>query len=293
MRVLITGGGGFLASHLVSYIQTIPSIEIRSLSRSECDLARDSGQLAALLQSFQPERIFHLAGRTNGSKADLYRDNLQATSTLLAAVKSLPRTRIVLTSTTAVYGAGGSADAPLREDQRPAPKGDYAMSKHEAEQLALTEARAGADLMIGRISNPIGAGMSPEFVCGAVARQIVDIERGAKKEVVLRSLSPKRDFLGVRDCVRALWCLMEKGESGGIYNVAAGTSIAIAEIVNVFLNLARVRPIEVVNRESANERSTIQEQWISNSRIISLGWRQEGSLQQVIADLLEAERQRA
>lgn len=293
MRILITGGGGFLASHLVSYLQTLPSIEIRSLSHSECDLARDSGQLAALLQSFDPKHIFHLAGRTNGSKAALYRDNLQATSALLEAVRTLPHTRVITASTTAVYGTGGTADAPLQEDQKPLPCGDYATSKYEAERLATSATNSGADAVIARISNPVGPGMSPEFLCGAITKQILGIERGGKKQIILRSLSPKRDFLGVQDCVRALWHLAEKGERGRIYNVAVGTSVSIAEVVKVFLDLARVRPIEVVHRGAEVQRSAIQEQWISNARTVSLGWRPEESLPQVIANLLESERQRA
>ena len=288
MRVLITGGGGFLARHLAGYLQTLPSLETRSLSRGECDLATDAAQLSSLLQRFRPERIFHLAGRTNGSKADLLRDNLQATLTLLDAAQSLPGTRVVLSSTTAVYGVEGSADAPLQEDQTAVPRGDYAASKYEAERLATR-----GNAVIARISNPIGPGMSSELLCGTLARQTIDLERGATtKQVVLRSLSAKRDFLGVGDCVRALWRLSEQGSEGEIYNVAAGTSTSIAEIVKMFLELARVRPIEVVQREAEQERSTIREQWISNAKMTSLGWRTEENLPQVIADLLESERQR-
>ena len=289
MRVLITGGGGFLASHLANYLQTQPSLEVRSLTRAECDLANDVGRLSSLVRMFGPQRIFHLAGRTSGSKETLFRDNLRATAAVLEAAKRLPRTRVLLSSTTAVYGAGGTEDAPLREDETPIPKGDYAASKYEAEQLA---SQSGVDVLIARISNPIGAGMSSEMLCGTLAKQIVDIEGGAKTQITLRSLVPKRDFLGVGDCIRALWQLSEKGERGGIYNVAVGTSISIAEVVKVFLELSRVRRIEVLQRNVENQRSGILEQWVSSDKLKSLGWRPGQSLPEVIAELLESERRR-
>ena len=75
MRVLITGGGGFLAGHLSAHLQTIDGIEVRSLRRAECDLSRDHEQLRSVLSAFKPDTIFHLAGRIGGSEAELNRDN--------------------------------------------------------------------------------------------------------------------------------------------------------------------------------------------------------------------------
>jgi GDP-4-dehydro-6-deoxy-D-mannose reductase len=290
MRVLITGGGGFLAGHLATYLKTVQSVEIKCLTRAECDLATDERRLIDLLRAFRPDRIFHLAGRTNGSKAELFRDNGQATANLLSAIRSISELRLVLASTTAVYGAGGTASAPLREEQTPDPRGDYAISNYESEQLA--QVSAPSQVVIARISNPVGPGMSRELLCGTLARQIVGIERGAKNEVVLRGLTPKRDFLGVNDCVRALAWLAESGIPSQTYNVAAGVSVSIAEVVDLFLKLARVHPIEVVERSVETQRSPVQEQWVSNARLVSLGWRTEETLPQVICALLESERLR-
>ena len=74
MRVLITGGGGFLAGHLLAELQAIAGIETRSLMRAECDLARDRVPLMSVLRAFQPDRVVHLAGRINGSGSELIRD---------------------------------------------------------------------------------------------------------------------------------------------------------------------------------------------------------------------------
>lgn len=295
MRVLITGGGGFLAGHLLARLQATAGVEVRSLSRAECDLSRNPEKLLSQLRFFPPDRIFHLAGRIDGSKSELFRDNRLATRNLLEAVGRLarPATRIVLGSTTAVYGYGGTATAPLSEDQAAAPHGYYACSKQAAEEEAAAYARSGGWIVTARISNPVGANMSTALLCGTLGRQIVEIERGKAPILTLRDLKPKRDFISTRDCARALWQLAEFGTSGTIYNVASGNSISIAEIVSVFLGLAHVRPIEVKSCPTDEERSTVREQWLSNARLRALGWKPEETVRQAIGDQLAAERKRA
>jgi GDP-4-dehydro-6-deoxy-D-mannose reductase len=294
MRVLITGGGGFLAGHLFAQVQATAGVEVRTLSRAECDLSRDKGRLSSALRSFQPDRIFHLAGRINGSESELFNDNQVATANLLqAAWRQLPAARVVLGSTTAVYGGGGTAAMPLSEDQPADPRGDYACSKYSAEEDAAAYARSGAWIVTARMSNPVGANMSTALLCGTLARQIVEIEEGKAPILSLRDLTPKRDFISARDCVSALWHLAEFGTPGTTYNVAAGDSIAITEMVNLYLDLARVRLIEVKSRPADDKRSSVQEQWLSNSRLRALGWKPEETLRQAISDQLDAERKRA
>ena len=291
MRILITGGGGFLAGHLLAQLQTIPGIEARSLTRAECDLSGDKERLFSVLRAFQPARVFHLAGRINGSESELFRDNQLATRNLLEAVQLLaPAARVVLSSTAAVYGCGGSAEAPLSEDQSVAPRGHYAISKYACEQEAGMYARAGSWVVTARISNPVGPNMGSALLCGTLARQIVGIERGQSPILFLRDLSPQRDFISAGDCVRALWQVAEYGTSGAIYNVASGITTSVGRIVDTYLALAHVRPIEVQCSSRGNERSSVQEQWISNARLLALGWRASETLRQAISDQLEAER---
>ena len=294
MRVLITGGGGFLAGHLSAYLQTIAGIEVRTLRRADCDLSRDKEPLLAVLHSFQPDRVIHLAGRISGSETELDRDNRVATVHLLESVRQeTPAARIVSASTAAVYEEGGTAAAPVNESQSVAPRSAYAVSKYAAELEAQRSAEAGLWTAIARMSNPIGSNMNVALLPGTLARQIVEIERGNPPVLTLRDLSPKRDFLSVRDCVRALWCISESGSPGRIYNVASGVSTAVADVVKLYLNLAQVRPIEVRSFPAADERSSIQEQWVSNEKLRALGWRPQETLLDAVRDHLEGERARA
>jgi nucleoside-diphosphate-sugar epimerase len=294
MRVLITGGGGFLAGHLSSYLQTIDGIEVRSLRRAECDLSRDREHLFSLIKSLRPAAIFHLAGRISGSESELDRDNRVATLNLLDAVREeCSAAKIVLGSTAAVYGGGGTPSVPLDECQRPSPQGFYGATKHAAEQEASSYAEGGCWILTARISNPVGSSMDANLLCGTLAKQIVEIERGKASMVTLRDLKPKRDFISARDCVRALWRLAESGECGATYNVASGVSTSIAKIVSIYLSLARVRPIEVRVIPAEGQRSSVQEQWLSNAKLLALGWKAQQTLRDAIYEQLEAERARA
>jgi nucleoside-diphosphate-sugar epimerase len=294
MRVLITGAGGFLAGHLSSYIQEIEGVEVRCLARAQCDLSVDNDRLGSILRELKPAKVFHLAGRISGSESELDRDNRLATDNLLNAARDeCPAAKIVLGSTTAVYANGGTADAPLVESQSASPRGAYAVSKYACEQAAHSCAGAGGGVVIARMTNPVGSNMNAGLLCGTLAEQVVAVERGTASAVTLRDLAPKRDFISARDCVRALWRLAEFGEHGETYNVASGVSLSIRDIVDFYLGLARVRPIEVRTAPVVGERSSIQEQWVSNAKLLALGWKPQEALRDAISNQLDAERARA
>jgi nucleoside-diphosphate-sugar epimerase len=143
------------------------------------------------------------------------------------------------------------------------------------------------------MSNPIGSHMDPALLCGTLAKQIVEIERGQPPIITLRTLKPKRDFIGAGDCARALWRLAEFGTPGSIYNVASGFSSSIAELVEIYLSLARVGPIDVRVLPIEDERSTVHEQWVSNAKLLALGWKSQEKVQGAIRDQLDVERVRA
>lgn len=291
MDVLITGGRGFLGSHLSAYLATAaPNARVHRLGRAECELAR--GDVAALLHGLRPDIIFHLAGALGGDEATLTRDNDTASARLFEAIQACELNAIVvLGSSTAVYGVGGTPSQPVDETTPPQPRGAYALSKLAAEQHALRHAARGGRAIVARITNPIGAGMSNELLCGVIAAQVLAIERG-EREAVLRllELSPVRDFIHADDCAAALWQLVQRGQPGAVYNVAQGRSASVQEVVDLFLQQGRVRPIEVQATAGDAARSPLTEQWVSHARLAALGWRPRRDLAQAVADLLAAGR---
>jgi len=293
MNVLVTGGAGFLGRHVLAHLRAAaPEARLHAPGRAECELA--GGGLPDLLPEFAPDVALHLAGRLVGSDDELRRDNEEAAVRLFEALHAVrPGALVVLASSTAVYGVGGSRESPVDETATPVLRGRYAETKFAAERAAASFASGGGRVVVGRISNPVGAGMGDHLLCGTVARQIVAIERGRQEPVLtLGDLWPLRDFLHAADAAAALWHLARHGTPGEVYNVAAGRSLRVGDVVNLFIGLARVRPIEVRSAARAAVRSALQEQWLDNRKLRATGWRPERDLEQAASDLLAAERER-
>jgi nucleoside-diphosphate-sugar epimerase len=112
--------------------------------------------------------------------------------------------------------------------------------------------------------------------------------------VILRDLTPKRDFTSARDCPRALSHLAESERLERFTSiVATGDSISITEKVNLYLDLARVRSLEVKYLPADDERWPVREQGMSNACFGVLGRKPEETLRQSISHPQDAERKRA
>jgi nucleoside-diphosphate-sugar epimerase len=147
-------------------------------------------------------------------------------------------------------------------------------------------------VVIARESNPVGPGMGDHLLCGTVARQVVAIEQGRQAPVLeLRDLTPVRDFLHVDDAAAAIWHLALHGAPGEAYNVAAGHSIVVREMVEAFLGLSLVPGIAVRSSRTDAARSPLHEQYLDVRKIAATGWRAERGWRQGAADLLHAVRE--
>ena len=91
---------------------------------------------------------------------------------------------------------------------------------------------------VARPFNLIGPGQSTAFVCGRIISQIVRIEEGYQDSLELNSVETGRDFIDVRDVVRAYWSILDHEEfeevcSGRAFNVGSGRCTTISEILQV------------------------------------------------------------
>jgi len=151
---------------------------------------------------------------------------------------------LVFASSSEVYGRSFAAGIPLDETALLSPRNTYAATKAAADLAlgALTD--EGLRSLRLRLFNHTGAGQSPQFVLAAFARQIARIERGLQEPVLrVGALSPRRDFLDVRDvCSAYIACLRRLPDlpSGQILNVASGIARRISDILDSMLRLAGV-----------------------------------------------------
>ncbi len=257
MKVLIIGISGFAGSHLARYLLSLndSSIELygtyrdpqeisktlgsisSSLRLSVCDVMRPES-IEENLEQIRPDIIFHLAGISFVPEAEM---NLQTTydintfsihHLLQSSLKFCPHAKIILISTSEVYGKIKPEETPLKETQPLNPNNLYSASKIAMEMLAkLFINRHQMNIIILRPFNHVGPCQSDRFVIPNFSRQMARIKLGLQEPVLeVGDLEPKRDFTDVRDIVRAYWLAATKGRVGETYNLCSGQAYSIKEI---------------------------------------------------------------
>lgn len=309
MKAFITGIEGFAGKHLAAYLLGRGVDVSGSYFRKEdltglaqpvqllpCDI-RDYRRLLGVLDAARPDQIYHLAAQSSARISFdeprlTFEVNTLGTLNLLHAVWELGiEPRILLVSSCEVYGEVESA---AREDSPLNPLTPYASSKAAAEQIAQQYHRHfSLTTFIVRPFNHTGPGQSPIFALSSFAKQIAEIEKGAEEPYLfVGNLEARRDFLDVRDIVRAYHLVAEMGEEGEVYNVSTGKPCSIAEVLEILLALSE----EEIEVKVAEERlRETDAQLLSGDRgkiARATDWGPQLSLEQTLRDLLDFWRQR-
>ncbi len=255
MRALVTGGNGFVGRYLCGELRA-RGTEVVSAGHvhdgTDFDVALDLGDAASvgsIVTTARPDIVFHLAAQAFVPQAtadplETYEINVIGTARLVDAVRTVParrRPRMLFASSGEVYGERDAAQLPLRETLAPQPATPYAASKVAGEAIVLASARTyGFDAVVTRAFNHIGPGQSDRFVVASFAKRLAAIAAGAPPLFPVGNLTPARDFLDVRDVVRAYADLAERGVSGEIYNVCSGAATTIQDMLRHLVMAARV-----------------------------------------------------
>jgi len=301
LRILITGGTGFVGSHLVGLLRkkdcAIAVLAPTQVAPHEtgidyhCVDIRDAQGIREVLQRTNPEQIYHLAGVSTVDAAtrqpsQAYETNVIGTHNVFdAAMNAQCPPRILNVSTAQVYAPSARK---LTEDSRLGPENPYAASKAMAEMLTYQyRGRQKGGITTARSFNHTGPGQSPAYILPAIAKQFAEIESGLRlPRLSLGNLEVKRDFTDVRDVVRAYWMLLMHGKAGEIYNVCSGTAVALSDIVEMFRVICDIKV--TIDREPSRVRSKDAAEVSGDPAKIhaDTGWEPEIPLEQTIRDLL-------
>jgi GDP-4-dehydro-6-deoxy-D-mannose reductase len=162
----------------------------------------------------------------------------------------------------------------------------YGVSKVAADLLSDLYARAyGQNIIRVRPFFVIGPGRgSNVFV--EFAKRIVEVEKGDLDGLGVGNLSAVRDLVDVRDAVRAIWMIAEKGNTGEVYNLCTGQARSIREALDIMLKFAST-PVRV-HTDKAKFRPLDTPKLVGDSsRLRQLGWTPEIPLEQTLADILQ------
>ena len=278
-RCLVTGGAGFIGSHLVDGLVARGDVvavldDLSSGSRAnlpagvellECDVS-DSATVG-LISDWKPEVVAHLAARIGPvrSAADRDRDlavNVSGTANVVDGAVQVGARRVVFASSAAVYGAADDAT----ETDAPRPATYYGAHKYLAERYVEL---SGVPFAIARFANVYGPRQRNDLE-GGVVSIFEECVRGGRPVTIYGSGDQTRDFVHVADVVRAL-LLMIDSEQSGTWNVATSVATSINELARL---VGATRVEHVPARTGDVARSCLATDKISRD----LGWRPRISL---------------
>lgn len=305
-RALITGIHGFCGRHLASYLKqqgfTVFGIDLAAqpalsgVTTFVGDI-RDPVLVQQAISEARPAFIFHLAAliTPQANLNALYAVNVEGTRCVLDAVHRTDVDSVILIAgSSAVYGLVQANELPISESQPFRPSNAYAVSKIAQEMLAYTYyARFGLKVIRARAFNLVGPGQPATLVCAAFAKQIAEIKAG-QSEPTLRvgNLDSRRDFVDVRDVVRAYHSIVRQGQPGQVYNVCSGQAVSIQACLDQLLRLAGVT-ISVEQDPDRMRPSDIPVSVGDGSLLLQqTGWHPTIPLAQSLTDLMEDWRHR-
>jgi GDP-4-dehydro-6-deoxy-D-mannose reductase len=241
MRVLVTGANGFVGGHLLSVL-ACHDLEVVAVSREDLDVC-DASDVDSLVRSARPERVFHLAAQASVALSfrepvRTFQINALGTLNLLEAMRThVPDARLLVASSADTYGHVEPHEIPVHEDVPQRPVSPYAASKVAQESVALQYARAyGMHVVVTRSFNAIGPGQSTDFALPSFAAQIArGAARGKGIRLQVGNLDVERDFVDVRDVVRAQVMLLESSAPGQCFNICSGSPVRLSDALDVLI----------------------------------------------------------
>lgn len=274
MKILVTGGAGFIGSALIrhliretgeevvnldklTYASSLTSLEeVEQDSRycfEQIDIC-DHAELVHLLTSHRPDAVMHLAAESHVDRSidgpgDFIQTNVVGTYTLLEAVRgywqALPQEsrhsfRFLHVSTDEVYGDLDTWDARFTEQTPYAPSSPYSASKASSDHLVRAWHRTfGLPTLITNCSNNYGPYQFPEKL---IPLMVLNALEGKPLPIYGRG-EQIRDWLYVEDHARALYTVLQKGRIGTTYNVGGDSERRNIDVVNGICDvLQEIRP---------------------------------------------------
>ena len=247
MKILVTGGLGFVGRHLVEELRRLQNeVWLTGVHQHDdpkylrCDVA-EYRQMARILERYTFDCVFHLAaefGRWNGEDfyETLWKSNVIGTKNMIR-LQEQRRFRLVFFSSSEVYGDwGGVMSEDVMDKYEIKQLNDYAMTKWVGEMQILNSAQAfGTETVRVRLFNLYGPGEPYSTYRSALCRFIYSALHGLPYTVYAHHT---RSWLFIDDAVTALANIATNFRAGEVYNIASSQDVSMQHLSDMILRLA-------------------------------------------------------
>jgi UDP-glucose 4-epimerase len=284
--ILITGGAGFLGSHMIALclekkvdvvvIDNLSNSDLSNLQKLESHFKvsipffnidiRVKDKLNQFFNDHQFSAVIHFAGLKSVSESvvnpDLYfENNVQGSANLITCIKKYNINKVIFSSSATVYG--DPKYLPIDEKHPLNPVNPYGVSKMKVEKLFLEDDYFhNASIKLLRYFNPVGSykgiiGEKPNKIPDNLMPYIIDVAKGKFKYLNIFGDdydtfdgTGVRDFIHIMDLIEAHWVVLNDNASGcNIFNIGRGEGVSVKQLVDIFEISNQIKiPIKIQSR---------------------------------------------
>ena len=283
MRILITGGTGFVGSHMIDYVlkndikskifvtkrwmedtKNVDHIIDDRLEFVDCDLL-DGLSIRRAVEVSKPDKVFHFAAQSCPevsfkTPVITLQTNIIGTTHLLESIKESEYDPVIVSiSSSEVYGMPKESEVPIKETNLIRAANPYSISKVGHDLMSQYYYKAwGMKIIITRMFSHEGARRGKQFALSSFAHQIVLNEKG-KGDGFIRhgNLESTRTYTHIDDAISAYWLCSNSDKFGEVYNIGGNTCSTIGDVLDKLISMstkgglkkkldgARVRPTDI------------------------------------------------
>lgn len=315
-RIIITGFSGFVSAHFIDFLYNNRiDWEVFGISRSDptfdyekfkdrlsitfykMDLM-DAVKLKNVFLEVKPDYVLHLAAFSSVAYSwkhpeESFTNNSNIFLNLIDAVRdTVPDCRVLSVGSSEEYGNVVHDDLPIREKQPLCPVSPYAVARVSQELLSKVYVDAfGMNLIMTRSFNHIGPGQDDRFVIPSFINRILDIKYSGKEkgEIETGDLSIIRDFVDVRDVVKAYYILLTKGKIGEVYNICSEKPVKLSEVVKIISEEVGVNVTTRTNPDFVRPNDNHEIVGSAYKIRAELGWKRNISFRDTIKAMISSQ----
>jgi len=285
MNILVTGGTGFVGSHMIDYIlkyaikpnqkiyctkrwmedtKNVDHIDDDRLEFIDCDLL-DALSIRRAIDISKPSKVFHFAAQSFPEVSfkipvTTLQTNTVGTTHLLESIKDSEYDPVIISvSTSEVYGMPEEDEVPIKETNPIRAANPYSISKVGHDLMSQYYHKAfGMKIIITRMFSHEGSRRGKQFALSSFAHQIVLNEKG-KGDGFIRhgNLDSTRTYAHIDDAINAYWICSSSDKFGEIYNIGGHETCTVGEALDKLIDMstkgdlkkkldqARVRPTDI------------------------------------------------